>query len=113
MCVADEDEINTSLYYSILYNKVGTLYLCLSFHGGERDLSYPELGEVELVEHHGEAHEEGGLEAPEVRQLGVEHEVEHLHKGEDEEEEDEEEAGQVGPAAVQREDEHGHLQVEL
>ena len=49
---------------------------------------------------------------PEVRQLGVEHEVEHLHKGEDEEEEDGEEAGEVGPAAVQREHEHGHLEVE-
>jgi hypothetical protein len=74
---------------------------------------YPKLRKVELVEHHGEAHKEGGLEALEVRQLGVEHEVEHLDKGEDEEEEDEQEAGEVGPAPVQRVDQHRHLQVEL
>ncbi len=73
---------------------------------------YPELRKVELVEHHAEAGEEGGADAPEVRQLGGEHEVEHLDKREDEEEEDEEEAREVGPAAVQREDEHGHLEVE-
>jgi hypothetical protein len=74
---------------------------------------YPELIKVELVQHHAEADKEGGVDAPEVGQLGVEHEVEELDEGKDEEEEDEKETGEVGPAAVEREDEHGHLQVEL